>query len=124
MVPGAGGAPNTLPHNDLSAITWRVLHRRASVFRKTVGRNAAAGKGRETGRARDPAPGPCARPVGRRSDLGDVGGLQPLRPLAHLEFDVVVLLQRLEAVGLNRGVVDEHIGTTLTLDETEPLRVV
>src|SRR5262245_21595793 len=65
------------------------------------------------------------RPVrSSESDLGDVCRLESLGALADFELHLVVLLQRLEAFGLDGGVMHEHVRSALTLDEPEALRVV
>src|SRR5688572_4015862 len=58
------------------------------------------------------------------SCLRDVGGLRTLLALDDLELHLIAFLKRLEAARLDRAVVDEHIGTSLTGDEAESLRVV
>src|SRR5437899_164615 len=64
------------------------------------------------------------RRVRAGSALGDVRGLRPLRPLGHLEGDLVPLLECPESVPHDRAVVDEHVGTARALDEAETLRLV
>src|SRR5207253_7689902 len=63
-----------------------------------------------------------------RSALGDgadVRGLQALRPLLHLEFDLLPFGQRAEAVRLDGGVMAEDVRAAVVLhDEPEPLRVI
>src|SRR5712675_31867 len=58
------------------------------------------------------------------SDLLDVRGLQPLRSLRHLEGDRLTLVQRLVAVPLDGGEVNEDVRPVLLLDETVSLAVV
>src|SRR5262245_35683568 len=57
-------------------------------------------------------------------DLADVGGLEPLRPLGHLELDLVTLGQALEALGLDGVEMHEHVVARLLGDEAIALRVV
>src|ERR1700731_2158333 len=47
--------------------------------------------------------------------------LQALRARANLEFNRLAFVQRLVALRLNRGVVDENVLAGLALDETEAL---
>src|SRR5260370_4634127 len=74
-------------------------------------------------------PGPRGGP-GRRlmrglcSGLPNVGGLEPLRALGHLEFDLVTLGQALEALALDGVEVHEHVLASLLGDEAVALRVV
>jgi hypothetical protein len=51
----------------------------------------------------------------------DVGGLQALWSLGNLEFNRLAVIQRLIAISHNRGEMNEHIFSTLALDETEAL---
>src|SRR5260370_38113223 len=73
-------------------------------------------------------PGPRGEP-GRRlmrglcSGLPNVGGLEPLRALGHLEFDLVTLGQALEALALDGVEVHEHVLATLLADEAVAFRV-
>src|SRR5262249_40912667 len=59
--------------------------------------------------------------------LHDARGLEPFRPLGHVELDLLTLGEGLEAFPLDGGVVDEHVLPVLLLDEpvalgvTEPL---
>jgi len=57
--------------------------------------------------------------------LADVRRLQALRALGHVELQRLTLGERLEAVALNRGEVDEHVLAAIRLgDETKALRLV
>src|ERR1700730_9091930 len=60
----------------------------------------------------------------RCSGLPDVGGLEPLRALGHLEFDLVALGQALEARPLDGVEVHEHVLASLLGDEAVALRIV
>src|ERR671918_2507466 len=60
----------------------------------------------------------------RRSDLDDLGRLQTLRTLGHLELNCVPLGEALEAVTLDRRVVDEEVLALLPRDEPVALGVV
>src|SRR5262249_54850827 len=57
-------------------------------------------------------------------DLPDVGGLQALGAASDLEFDGVTLGQGLEALGLDGGVVNEDVLSTILRDESVPLGLV
>jgi hypothetical protein len=60
-----------------------------------------------------------------RSGWRDVGRLLAFRTLGYLEGDLLVLLQGLEAIALDRGKVDEKIlPTTVGRNETEALSIV
>src|SRR5207253_4198672 len=63
-----------------------------------------------------------------RSALGDgadVRGLKALRPLLHLELDLLPFGQRAEAVRLDGGVMAEDVRAAVVLhDEPEPLRII
>src|SRR5439155_26140867 len=79
-----------------------------------------------------PGPGGSARrrlqravkrsPVG--SDLPDVGGLQSLGALGHLELVRLTLGEALKAVGLDGARTDEDVLARFPLDEAEALRIV
>src|SRR5436309_1015708 len=56
--------------------------------------------------------------------LGDVCRLRTLGTLGYLERDLVPFLQASKAVPDNGAVVDEHVGTSLALDEPETFRLV
>src|SRR5437667_11721864 len=65
------------------------------------------------------------RPISALGDGADVRGLQALRPLLHLEFDLLPFGQRAEAVRLDGGVMAEDVRAAVVLhDEPEPLRVI
>src|SRR5438552_18980689 len=53
----------------------------------------------------------------------DVGCLEALRPLRHLEGHLLALFERLETVHLNGGEVDEHVLTVFAGDEPVALFV-
>src|SRR6185295_15934428 len=53
--------------------------------------------------------------------LADVRGLESLRSTDDVELQPLAFGQRLEALALDRGVVNEHVLATLLLDETETL---
>ena len=54
-------------------------------------------------------------------DLRDAERLKSLRPFLDIEFDTVPLVEGLIAFANDRLVVDEHIFTGFTLNETEAL---
>ena len=59
------------------------------------------------------------------SDGADVGRLQALGPLGHVELHLLALRQGTEALGGDRGVVAEDVVTPVVLgDESKALRVV
>src|SRR5262245_63472846 len=60
----------------------------------------------------------------KSSALGDVAGLRALGAVNDLELDGLALLERSEAVALDRRVVDEHVAPTVSLDEPITLSVV
>src|SRR6185369_9226536 len=60
----------------------------------------------------------------RSLDAADVRGARTLRAVDDVEPDAIALGQALEAITLNRGVMHEHVGTTLTREESETLGVV
>src|SRR5690242_21833897 len=62
----------------------------------------------------------------RRERLGfaDVGRLQTLRAARDVELHAITFDEALEALRLDRAVVDEHVLTTLLGDEAEALRIV
>src|SRR5689334_19314992 len=80
---------------------------------------AGGQKNRPAGRTGGPSSGRR-----RLRRLPDVGSLQPLGPLGHLELDLVALGQALEALGLNGAVMDEDVFPAFDLDEAVPLCVV
>src|ERR1700722_16705838 len=57
----------------------------------------------------------------RELKAGDVRSLQALRPGGYFELNSLTFVQRLVAVSLNRGEMNEDILTGLALDETEAL---
>lgn len=60
----------------------------------------------------------------RRLESGDANllSLGSLGALSDLEFDCLVLVERLVAIGLDRGVVDENVWSAISLlDEAEAL---
>src|SRR5438876_5654473 len=59
-----------------------------------------------------------------RLDLANVRGLKALGTASHLELDLVTLGQALEALGLDRTVVNEDVFPTLLCDEPVALRIV
>ena len=69
----------------------------------------------------DPASGFNA---GFALDLADVGGLEPLGALGHLELDLIALGEALEALRLDGVEVHEHVVASLLGDEAVALRVV
>ena len=56
--------------------------------------------------------------------LDDVRSLETLRALCDFELDSFTLDQRLEAVALDRGEMDENVLATFLLDKAEALAVV
>lgn len=56
--------------------------------------------------------------------FGDVLCLRALLALHDFELDVITLLQALVALRLDGAVVDEHVGTIVSADEAEALRVI
>jgi hypothetical protein len=54
----------------------------------------------------------------------DVGGLQAFGALDHIELYSLSLVQGLEAISLNSGIVHKHILTVRSLDEPKPLRII
>jgi len=56
-----------------------------------------------------------------RLEGGNVRCLQALGALGHFELNRLSVIQRLVAVGLNRGKVDENVLAGLALDESESL---
>src|SRR5262245_32695355 len=60
---------------------------------------------------------------GEGSELHDARGLQPLGTLGHLELDLLPFGQGLEALPLNRRVVDEDVLPVFLFDEPVALRV-
>src|SRR5512146_780355 len=81
-------------------------------------------------RGKNERPGPWSGPglpsdaLAVSLDLTNVGGLEPLRALGHLEFDLVALGQALEALSLDGVEVHEHILASLLGDEAVALRIV
>jgi len=51
----------------------------------------------------------------------DVRGLEALRSLGYFEFNSLAIVQRLIAISLNRGEMDENVLAALALDEAEAL---
>src|SRR3990172_2460755 len=85
-------------------------------------RSWAAGNARKAGPLnRDPA---FRVTLGALLGLANVGGLEPLRALGHLELDLIALGQALEALGLNGVEMHEHVLATLLGNEAIPLRIV
>src|SRR6185503_11580847 len=86
-----------------------------------------AGGSRRPSKTRTPGPlaGPGRREA-RGAELGDgdVRGAGPLGAVHHLELDLVALVQGAETLGADLGVVDEHVRTTLTRQETKTLGLV
>ena len=74
----------------------------------------------EGARRRDAAPGRSYAVL----RFGDVPCLRTLRAIYDLKFDRLTLFKGPEAVATDRGVVHEHVATTLTLNESIPLGVV
>src|SRR3954454_7111281 len=69
-----------------------------------------------------PRPQLRPRPFVVKSGDADVLGLWALGALDDVELDLLVLVKRLVAAGLNGGEVDEHVFAAAVLrDETEPL---
>src|SRR6185295_6493056 len=58
------------------------------------------------------------------SDLADVGGLEPLGALGHLELDLIALGEALEALRLDGVEVHEHVVAGLLGDEAIALCIV
>src|SRR5687767_9032101 len=56
--------------------------------------------------------------------LADVRRLEALRATDDVELEPLAFGQRLEAIALDRGVVDEYVLATLLLDESKSLRLV
>ena len=56
--------------------------------------------------------------------FGHVLCLRALLALNDFELDVITLLQALVALRLDGAVVDEHVGTIISADEAEALRVI
>lgn len=54
---------------------------------------------------------------GAVANLADVGSLRPPRALNNLKLYFLTFIKRLEALLINRGVVNEYVFATLTLDE-------
>jgi hypothetical protein len=59
----------------------------------------------------------AARPM--LLETGDVRSLQALRTRGDFEFDCLAFVQRLIAIPLNSGEVDENVFARLSLDETK-----
>ena len=57
-------------------------------------------------------------------DAADVRGARTLRAVDDVEPDTIALGQALEPITLNGGVMNEHVRTTLTREESETLGVV
>src|SRR5512145_2279756 len=84
----------------------------------------------ECGRQEQPqkrrSPGPCGpgRAVVRVAELAGerhVRGARPLGALRDLELDLVTLVEGAKTLGLDLGVVDEDVRTTLVREKTETL---
>src|SRR5262245_49127778 len=60
----------------------------------------------------------------RSADLANVPRREPLRALSDLERHLITVREGLEAVALDRGVVDEYILAPVLRDEAEALRLV
>src|SRR3954470_13136567 len=58
------------------------------------------------------------------SDAANVARLKTLLALRHLELHLITLGEAAEALGLDGGVVNEHIRSVLARDETEALSVI
>ena len=59
------------------------------------------------------------------SSPADVGSLKPLGALLNVELNLLTFLQAAEALGLDCGVVAEHVIAAAVLsDEAETLRIV
>src|SRR6266568_3521791 len=73
-------------------------------------------------------PARCASPtplvLGKGLDLADVRGLGALRPLDHVELHALTLGEAAEALGLDGGVMDEHVRSAFTSNEPKTLGVV
>lgn len=54
-------------------------------------------------------------------DLGNLAGLQALRPFDYLEFDFVSLDEGFEAAPFDSAVMHEYIVAVILLDKTESL---
>jgi hypothetical protein len=54
----------------------------------------------------------------------DILGLKTLGPLLYFHGDFLAVDQSPAAFGIDCGMVDEHVGTVLLLDKTEPFLVV
>src|ERR1700754_2605721 len=59
-----------------------------------------------------------------RSDSDDVRGLQAFRALDQIELDLSSFRQRAEALGLDRGEMNEDVLSGLGGDESKALRIV
>src|SRR4051812_44080431 len=77
-----------------------------------------------TAAAPDRGPGPLWKPRGSGRDDGDAVGLRPLGALDDLELDLLVLVQGLVALRLDRRVVDEDVFAAVHGDEAVALLVV
>src|SRR5215475_1877062 len=87
-----------------------------------VGGSAPADCPRVLGDQRSRTWGPAGRTS--RSDLPDVGGLQPLRAAGDLELDPIALGQALEALRLDGAEVHEDILAVFLGNESVALRIV
>src|SRR5881409_3321740 len=70
---------------------------------------------------------PQGRPSGAASavlDLADPLGLRALGGVSNLELNLLALFERLVAISLDGGVVDENVGAVLPRDESIALCVV
>ena len=81
-------------------------------------RRAGVGWQKQDGRAAE-----ATRPfvVSRVLEWLDVRGLQALRPASDFEFDRLPFIERLVALRLNGGEVDENVLAALALDEPKAL---
>src|SRR6185437_855701 len=103
----------------LSSLTLNIVFGRASTTSPSISIFSSLGKPRVILAARHET---SRRPG---SDLPDVYRLRPLVPGLLVVGDLGVLLERLEAVALNAGVVDEEVAIALIgSDEAEALLVV
>jgi hypothetical protein len=59
----------------------------------------------------------------RELDLADVLGLRTLGAVGQIKLDPVALIQALETVALNGGIMHEHIAPTVLRDKTKTLLV-
>ena len=57
-------------------------------------------------------------------DAKDLIGLRSFRSLNNVELDLIAFLQAFVAFALNRGVVNEHVGSAIPAQEAVPFCVV